>query len=218
MSIRLNPIIINKNVSKTFEQTIRNNLAKLPENIKSSVKNHNKKYLLTQVMTDAAPWLKGKTPSGWPDGMTWNNCESACNKRKAVFCEKAFAESGAPIKGAVYHETAHLVDKIFKDVAGRQFCETNGFKTAYKKDVAHIFEKYSTNNELKLPSEYLHYFLQGSRPDKVTIRGLQETFAETFTILNNATNGKLYNDFILQNYKNTIKYMDKFMYLFGGKK
>jgi hypothetical protein len=135
-----------------------------------------------------------------------------------AFFENAFVKSQAPIKGAIYHETGHLVDKTFKDVVGTQFCETDGFKNAYKKDLVTIYDKFTVNNELKLPRENFNYFLQGSSPSKPTLAGLHEAFAEVFTVVNNAFNSKQYNKFILQNFKNTVEYVDKFVCLFGGKK
>ena len=220
MGIKINSIIINKKASKNFEKTIRNDLERLPENIKKSLKNHNKKYILTQVMSDIAPWTKGVTPRGWPAGLTWDDCEAASNKKKAILCEKAFKRSHSSIKGAIYHETGHLTDRIFETVTGKAFCETKGFKEVYKKDVTHIYQQFSQNDKLNLPDEGLDYYIQGSTPSKTTSAGLQETFAEVFTLLNNASNSnsKSYNKFILKNFKHTVDYVDKFMYLFGGKK
>ena len=218
MSVSVNAIIKNKNVSKNFERKIKGELVKLPTNILKTVKNNGGQYFLAPCMSDIRPELKGKTPEGWPEGMTWDDAEGACSYTDAYLFEKVFNKTKASISGDVYHETGHIVDKIFLKATGGLFSETSGFKEVYGVDLLNIYKKFGVNRELKLPNDNFDYFVQGSRPYNHSRRGLEETFAEVFAVVSGSATSKLSNKFIVQNFPNTIKYVDKFMYLFGGKK
>jgi hypothetical protein len=125
-------------------------------------------------VVDAAPWLAGRYPRGWPAGSTWENTDAVHlpANRLLLIGEKRVNRQGklvaaTRVEEVVRHEIGHAFDAAL-GARDSYRSSSSEFLLAYRRDAADM------NAEDR---ERLAYYLQNQQA------GRQETFAEAFAEL-----------------------------------
>jgi len=160
-------------VSERFRADVDAAARTVPDNVWQAIERAGWRLHAAPSVVDAAPWLKGVRPRGWPTGATWENADAVHlpRSRLLVLAEKRLTRDGAVVAsdrvdGVLRHELGHAFDMAS---GGRwQFHSlTPEFSAAYRADVAQLAGR---------RREALVYYLQQRSA------GRQETFAEAFAI------------------------------------
>lgn len=122
---------------------------------------------LTDLVVNAAPFLRGRQPRGWPADMTWENADAVHlpQHRMVVIASHRLNRDGRRVAarrvgGVLRHELGHALDIAFNAGVGR-LSDSVAFRDSYAKDLA-VLEA----------SDSLAYYVRNGRS------GATETFAE----------------------------------------
>lgn len=161
-------------VSAAFLKQVETARASIPEPVWRGIRRYGWRVRLVRFVTDAAPYLRGVHPRGWPRNTTWDHTDAAHlpSRRLVVVAEKRRTTKGKVVPGrrvagVLRHELGHAFDVAY---SGRyRYCSSRpSFRKAYWGDVRQM----SSSDRATLK-----YYLQRSPA------GPQEAFAEAFGIV-----------------------------------
>ena len=165
----------NSPVSKDFVEDMAEGILAMGYIGEKIIKANKLKYKLAQKASDAFPSLIGKHPQGWPKDATWDNCGALSYSGKVGLFENPVGNEFTTIN-AVWHETGHELYRTLK--------KKEDFTKAFLKDIKNLPQNLEIHkNKVKRPDYYIDYVVQGSTPQKATLGGKAETFAEIFAKL-----------------------------------
>jgi hypothetical protein len=161
----------------------------IPKAIWDSVNQAGWSVQLAEFVIDAAPYLQGRHPRGWPIGMAWENTDAVHlpDQRLIIVAEKRRTTRGEIVKavrvgGVFRHEMGHAIDRI-QGKQGWRLTDSSEFRRCYDSDLERIADRDRTD---------LAYYTQAAPV------GPRETFAELFAILygggSDDSNRKMLND------------------------
>lgn len=174
--------------SADFTQTVNDTYNALPQNVRDSLSKDGVKVVPTDKVTDVMPELKGQKPRGWPPGSSWDDVDGAYDTTGKRIIVAQRQNSTKPytndVAGLTRHETGHAVDRL------NNLSAQAAYTTAYNREVGTVPAP---------DKQALDYFLQTGDA------GREETFAETFAIINGGATTK-YREFLLKkDFPDTIK-------------
>lgn len=174
--------------SADFTQTVNDTYNALPQNVRDSLSKDGVKVVPTDKVTDVMPELKGQKPRGWPPGSSWDDVDGAYDTTGKRIIVAQRQNSTKPytndVAGLTRHETGHAVDRL------NNLSAQAVYTTAYNREVGTVPAP---------DKQALDYFLQTGDA------GREETFAETFAIINGGATTK-YREFLLKkDFPDTIK-------------
>lgn len=174
--------------SADFTTKVTDTYNALPQNVRDALAKDGVKVIATDKVTDVMPELAGQKPRGWPPGSSWDDVDGAYDTTGKRIIVAQRQNSSKPytndVAGLTRHETGHAVDRL------HNFSAQANFKTAYTREAGNV----------PAPDQQaLDYFLQSGDP------GREETFAETFAIINGGAT-TTYREFLLKkDFPDTIK-------------
>lgn len=161
-------------VGEEFQQQVQSAAESVPAEIWRRLQQSGWQFRTAEFVVDAVPALRGQSPRGWPEGMTWENTDAVHmpKSRLLVFAEKRRTTKGevvfsSRVSGVVRHELGHAVDMALADHARFRSSERD-FLAAYHRDIQELSAAQRAD---------MDYYLQNGAA------GRQETFAEAFAIL-----------------------------------
>lgn len=223
--MNINPnkyMLIDNGVPKIFQNEVAKGIRSVGRSGLYAIKTQKLIYALAQKTSDVFPELKGVTPRGYPNYMTWDDV-GAVSAGGIVGC---FSKPKVhEISTIIRHETGHEIDRSFAKTIGIQFTETKGFTDTYLSDLGKLKERLSNekikDKDLGFFKMDLEYITQGSTPQEATAGGKQETFAEIYAKLRGGsafarrlTGG---DKMLEQLFPNTVAYVQKLLHLLGDK-
>lgn len=183
-----------------------------------AVQTNDSKYVLARKTSDLFPELKGVTPRGWPEGMTWDNAPGISPDHIPIIgCFSKPKAEGIDVM--VRHETGHLLDKSFIPRIRCRFTDTPGYKEVYSADLSGLKPKLK---EYGLKINDIQYIIQKSTVKKLTSGGLKESFAEFFAYLrggNSMADLQIegFNEIMEDLFPKSVEYVRKLLHLLGDK-
>ncbi len=174
--------------SADFTTKVTDTYNALPQNVRDALARDGVKVVPTDKVTDVMPELAGQKPRGWPPGSSWDDVDGAYDTTSKRIIVAQRQNSSKPytndVAGLTRHETGHAVDRL------NNFSAQANFKTAYTREAGNV----------PAPDQQaLDYFLQSGDA------GREETFAETFAIINGGAT-TTYREFLLKkDFPDTIK-------------
>jgi len=174
--------------SADFTQKVNDTYNALPQNVRDALSRDGVQVVPTDKVTDVMPELKGQKPRGWPPGSSWDDVDGAYDTTSKRIIVAQRQNSAKPytndVAGLTRHETGHAVDRL------HNLSNQQTFITAYDREKAAVPQA---------DAQALDYFLQQADA------GREETFAETFAVINGGATTK-YRDFLLRkDFPDTIK-------------
>ena len=181
------PIRFLQGVSSRFQDEIQHAVRTIPRPVWDGLARRGWRVHAAPSVTEAAPWLKGTQPRGWPAGYTWDHSDAVHlpESRLLVLGETRQTGRGdripsSRIGGVLRHELGHAFDMLLG--CPRRFQSlTPAFTAAYRQDTHRLSTQQRST---------LRYYLQARSA------GYQETFAEAFaTILGGGSDVTLSEEF-----------------------
>jgi len=174
--------------SADFTNKVNDTYNALPQNVRDSLAKDGVQVIATDKVTDVMPELKGQKPRGWPPGSSWDDVDGAYDTTGKRIIVAQRQNSSKPytndVAGLTRHETGHAVDRL------NNLSAHLDFTTAYTREVGTV---------PAADKQTLDYFLQTGDA------GREETFAETFAIINGGAT-TTYREFLLKkDFPDTIK-------------
>lgn len=194
------PIRFLQGVSTRFQDEIRHAVRTIPQPVWDGLERRGWRVQAAPSVTEAAPWLKGTQPRGWPDGYTWDHSDAVHlpESRLLVLGETRRTGRGdripsSRIGGVLRHELGHAFDMLLG--GPRHFRSlTPAFTAAYRQDTQRLSAQQRST---------LRYYLQARSA------GYQETFAEAFaTILGGGSDVTLSSEF-RQGFPSVIDFVEQ---------
>ncbi len=183
----------NRGATPEFARIIQGQVDKLPSEIKTLLKENGVHIVIADTVPGFRPALKGGTPPGWPNNMTWENADGFYSPdEKIALVTERLVDEGVTIKSnrakdVFSHEIGHAVDFAMGDLS-----LSDEFKEAYQQDLA----------KLSLMDRDRHsYLLQAGD------RGIRETFAEVFGALNGSSSNPYQANDLLRSFPHVAAYL-----------
>lgn len=168
---RLRPFREYTKTGSDFRRQLAVGAGSIPAGVWKRLQSAGWKFGSARLVVDAAPWLSGRYPRGWPAGSTWENTDAVHlpGNRLLLIGEKRVNKQGklvaaTRVEEVVRHEIGHAFDAAIGADDGYR-SSSSSFLLAYRRDAA------SMEGEDR---ETLAYYLQNLQA------GRQETFAEAF--------------------------------------
>ncbi len=143
-------------------------IQEIPAPVLRALKSGGVKFVYANTLVDRAPDLAGKSPPGWPEGMTWEHSEGAyrwrvkeiivARKHRSYDLSNPVQETSQRQRAVLYHETGHSLDDALGHASSKQ-----DWRDAWTRDTAAL----NVEDRTKLA-----YVLQRG------LHGPAETFAE----------------------------------------
>jgi hypothetical protein len=172
----------------SFTDTVNDTYNALPQNVRDSLAKDGVKVIATDKVTDVMPELAGQKPRGWPPGSSWDDVDGAYDTtgKRIIVAERQNSTKprSNDVAGLTRHETGHAVDRL------HNFSDQQIFKTPYDREAAAV---------PPADAQALDYFLQKGDA------GREETFAETFAIINGGATTKNRETLLKKDFPDTIK-------------
>jgi hypothetical protein len=174
--------------SADFTNKVNDTYNALPQNVRDSLAKDGVKVVPTDKVTDVMPELKGQKPRGWPPGSSWDDVDGAYDTTGKRIIVAQRQNSSKPytndVAGLTRHETGHAVDRL------NNLSSQTNFTSAYTREAGNVPAP---------DKQALDYFLQSGDA------GREETFAETFAVINGGATST-YREFLLKkDFPDTIK-------------
>ena len=159
------------NVDGDFLQKARKAHDSIPNGLWKQVDDAGWSIQLAEFVVDAAPFLRGRHPRGWPEGTGWEQTDGVHlpQYRWIIIAEKRQTTRGDIVEanrvaGVLRHELGHAVDTI-RGSNGKQLTESTEFRRCYSEDIERMAPAVRSQ---------LAYYLQAAPS------GPREAFAELF--------------------------------------
>ncbi len=187
-------------VSDQFQDEIERAVGTIPDPVWQGLERRGWRVHAAPSVTEAAPWLKGTRPRGWPTGLTWDHSDAVHlpDSRLLVVGETRRTKVGervasSRIGGVLRHELGHAFDMLLG--GPRNFRSlTPAFLAVYRQDASRLTPDQRSQ---------LRYYLQERSA------GYQETFAEGFaSVLGGGSDVTLVEVF-REGFPNVIDYIHK---------
>lgn len=171
----------NYRCNNSFAESVVEGIKTIGKSGEYAVKKQNGKYIMAKKASDLLPEIKGVTPRGWPEGMTWDDAPALNHQNGFIGCfSEPNIKTSYDMQSIIRHETGHSLDNSFIKTIGMKFTDTKGYIDSYSKDIAKINKKLP---KYGLDINDIEYQIQNSTPKNTTVGGRMETFAEIFANL-----------------------------------
>jgi|GEM_PF-3706324 len=202
-SIKIN---VKGDVSKGFDEGIRETMAQMPPSVTQALQDANVKIRAGKSIVSLEPKLKGQRPRGWTeDDGTWENCGGAYDPKKKhiLLGEYIENESGELVRHpdiffTLRHEIGHAWGEL--EIQGSPVNRHVDLLAAFKIEVANLrLKPESTQADLA-------YFLQEDEN-----ASLEEFVAQGFAMLTGTSGKNSINSELQRAFSESLKLLRRFL-------
>lgn len=187
-------------LDETFLKEAQAARASIPAPLWRIFQRHGWRVHLTASVVDAAPFLRGVHPRGWPVGATWENADAVHlpQHRMVIVASHRLNRKGERVRahrvgGVLRHELGHAIDVALG--GGRvRLSDTTEFRDCYFSDLERMQSRseslaYYARNGESGPTETFAELLAdryGGGSDTAKAQSLRQTFIDTRRFLSGA--------------------------------